>query len=159
MPNSSTHRDASNGGIDIPGKCYFDHFLTKHRCRSFKFLIENHISIETLFFSWDTERMVIIIKSVASKRFGWTKYQPIRMLYRDFSSKSVFLQGWSGSKSKQASKWIPQIIPKALQERCWRLLGPQVDSKKAFQRLSKITRASNRAKRLNHWFYHQRFYH
>ena len=58
--------------------------------------------IEKLLLSLDTEKMDIIFESVASKRFGWTKYQPIRMLYRDFSSKSVFLQGWPGSKSKQA---------------------------------------------------------
>ena len=103
MPSNSTHRDASNGGIDISGKCNFDHFLTKHRFRLLDFLIENYIFIEKLLFSLDTERMDIIFESVASKRFGWTKYQPIRMLYRDFSSKSVFSQGWSGSKSKQAS--------------------------------------------------------
>ena len=102
VPSNSTHRDASNGGIDISGKCNFDHFLTKHRFRLLDFLIENYIFIEKLLFSLDTERMDIIFESVASKRFGWTKYQPIRMLYRDFSSKSVFSQGWSGSKSKQA---------------------------------------------------------
>ena len=102
VPSNSTHRDASNGGIDISGKCNFDHFLTKHRFRLLDFLIENYIFIEKLLFSLDTERMDIIFESVASKRFGWTNYQPIRMLYRDFSSKSVFSQGWSGSKSKQA---------------------------------------------------------
>ena len=105
MPSNSTHRDASNGGIDISGKCNFDYFLTTHRFRLLDLLIENYIFIEKLLFSLDTERMDIIFESVASKRFGWTKYQPIRMLYRDFSSKSVFSQGWSGSKSKQASFW------------------------------------------------------
>ena len=74
----------------------------KHRFGLLDFLIENYIFIEKLLFSLDTERMDIIFESVASKRFGWTKYQPIRMLYRDLSSKSVFSQGWSGSKSKQA---------------------------------------------------------
>ena len=103
MPNFSTHRDASNGGIEISGKFDFDHFLTKHRFPLLDFLIENYIFIEKLCFSMDRERMDIIVESVASKRFGWTKYQPIRMLYRDFSSKSVFSQGSSGSKSKQAS--------------------------------------------------------
>ena len=103
MPSSSTHRDASNGGIDTSGKCNFDRFLIKHRFRFFIFLLKNHIFIEKLLFSWDTERMDITVDSVASKRFGWTNSQPIRMLYHDFLSKSVFLQGWSGSTSKQAS--------------------------------------------------------
>ena len=104
MPNFSTHRDASNGGIDISGKCNFDHFLIKHRFRFCIFLLKNHIFIKKLLFSWDTERMDITVDSVASKRFGWTNSQPIRMLYRDFLSKSVFSQGWSGSESKQARK-------------------------------------------------------
>ena len=89
MPNSSTHRDASNGGIDISGKCNLDHFLTKHRFRLFDVLIENYIFIEKLLFSLDTERMDIIVESVASKRFGWTNYQPIRMLYHESLAKSV----------------------------------------------------------------------
>ena len=110
VPSNSTHRDASNGGIDISGKCNFHHFLTKHRFRRLDVLIENYIFIEQLLFSLDTERMDIIFESVASKRFGWTKYQPIRMLYRDVSSKSVFSQGWSGSKSKQASSCNSKIV-------------------------------------------------
>ena len=109
MTSNSTHRDGSNGGIDISGKCNFDYFFTKHRFRFLDFLIENYIFIEQLFYQWDTERMDIIFESVASKRFGWTKYQPIRMLYRDFSSKSVFSQGWSGSKSKQARPFISDV--------------------------------------------------
>ena len=123
MPSNSTHRDASNGGIDISGKCNFDHFLTKHRFRFLDFLIENYIFIEKLLFSLDTERMDSIFESVASKRFGWTKYQPIRMLYRDFSSKSVFSQGWSGSKSKQARYCniiIHRLLPLGRDQRCVR---------------------------------------
>ena len=102
MSPNCTHRDASNGGIDISGKRDFDIFSTKHRFQSFDFLVKNHILIKKLLFSWDTERMDITVDSVASKRFGWTNSQPIRMLYRDFLSISVFSQGWSGSESKQA---------------------------------------------------------
>ena len=109
MPNFSTHRDASNGGIDISGKCNFDHFLIKHRFRFFVFLLKNHIFIKKLLFSWDTERMDITVDSVASKRFGWTNSQPIRMLYRDFLSRSVFSQGWSGSESKQAREFTLRV--------------------------------------------------
>ena len=71
MPSNSTHRDASNGGIIMSTRCHFDRF------RFLDFLIETHILIENLFFSWDTERMDIRFVSVASKRFGSTNYQPI----------------------------------------------------------------------------------
>ena len=43
VPSNSTHRDASNGGIDMSKRCYFDHFLTKHRFRFLDFSTKHYI--------------------------------------------------------------------------------------------------------------------
>ena len=51
MPSNSTHRDASNGGIDMSKRCDFDQFLTKKASidRSLKLLINRRIDELDLF--------------------------------------------------------------------------------------------------------------
>ena len=91
MPICSTHRDASNGGIDISGKCNFDHFLTKHRFRVLDFLIENYIFIEktTVFLGYRRNGYHIRIRRIEKIRMDEVSAHT-HVILRLFIQKSVF---------------------------------------------------------------------